>query len=794
MRYHTLGEASLFQNNANTLAKNTLTRRSLLVKASTAAAAAAAGASTTVLLPPAAANAKGPEMDINSGEQFVPKSECPCMELKREPTQEDRNKKKIASKTKGPIQNVYNVRFITYLSRFLLNYDPAAKAWFQECSCAKEEGGGFPSDTELPTDDDASPDVNVRAKIRFAEFAESVLQMDQNSKAYQAIFRKSSSEFLNGGDNNKAYQGVLNLFDLLSARFSTPEQKVQLAILFSMITDHNLQPTEQIERLLREVPLKKSPVPSAIKEDVLVENLRTNAILLLPSSYRPVFSQTTDMYTIPWVLPLAIAADDSSSSSSLAAAQKYRDADPLFGGLGSIPVTRGAQSLDVNQYARLALSGAVCTVLVRTALNPLELVKTKMQLANDAEFNEVVLLQNGPTTTVQQKDAITPGNNDNYHDDDDDDDDGDNILGSNDGATLQSFREVEPPAKSVGTIDMIGGLWKLRGPSALFQGIDITFMASIVFGSFGYGATEFFRRLFAEFVETDSSNTDSGLQLEAALLAASAVACIVMCAAATPFEVLRIRSMASVQPKGWKQVLLEFTVSAFLASMLECIDLYTCKVTSNLLSSILFFQEENRDPSETYTNSTDSEIITIGSVAMHELARLWDAFPKMISRELPFAVVKFIAFDIAAGAIISIIDAKTPLAGQVQVGSGAVGLAVSAIAGAVAGIAGAVVSHPADLILTLTSSSSAGPAKQEGGAADTNDWRSIVQDLIKKDGGLANLFVGLPTRALFFALVLGLQFWLYDYVKNLLQVGSDDLTLVLDVFYALGNNLVKSNS
>lgn len=182
------------------------------------------------------------------------------------------------------------------------------------------------------------------------------------------------------------------------------------------------------------------------------------------------------------------------------------------------------------------------------------------------------------------------------------------------------------------------------------------------------------------------------------------------------------------------------------------------------------------------------------SVTIRELSRLWDAFPKVVSRELPFAIVKFITFDVAAGAIISIINAKTPFAGQVQVGSGAVGLAVSAMAGAVAGIAGAVVSHPADLILTLTSSSTV--EGKEGGSttADANDWRPIVQDLLKRDGGLANLFVGLPTRAIFFALVIGLQFWLYDYVKNLLQVGSDDLALVLDVFYAVGNNLVESTS
>lgn len=114
--------------------------------------------------------------------------------------------------------------------------------------------------------------------------------------------------------------------------------------------------------------------------------------------------------------------------------------------------------------------------------------------------------------------------------------------------------------------------------------------------------------------------------------------------------------------------------------------------------------------------------------------------------------------------------------------------------GAVAGIAGAIVSHPADLILTKTSaakrSSKATPASDD--APSSTDWRDVVKDLIRpENGGISNLFVGLPARAVFFFLVIGLQFFLYDYVKGIFQVGSDDLSLVLDVFYAVRAGLVS---
>ena len=162
-----------------------------------------------------------------------------------------------------------------------------------------------------------------------------------------------------------------------------------------------------------------------------------------------------------------------------------------------------------------------------------------------------------------------------------------------------------------------------------------------------------------------------------------------------------------------------------------------------------------------------------------------------VSRELPFAVAKFLAFDTIARLIISVINIQPQVSEPAEVGVGVIGLAVSAISGAIAGLAGAFVSHPADLILTLTSA-----AKKQGPDSDTEsrqndgDWKIILQDLISKPGSVANLFVGLPARSAFFFMVIGLQFFLYDYLKSVFRVGSDDLTLVLDVFYAVRQGLL----
>lgn len=181
---------------------------------------------------------------------------------------------------------------------------------------------------------------------------------------------------------------------------------------------------------------------------------------------------------------------------------------------------------------------------------------------------------------------------------------------------------------------------------------------------------------------------------------------------------------------------------------------------------------------------------TFKDIQLKDIQPLFSGFYPIASRELPFAVIKFLAFDLIASSTMTIINSQPQIIEPIQVGSGSIGLTVSALSGAVAGLFGALVSHPADLILTLTSSKK----KSDDESSKESDWKTIVQDLIQKEGGIFNLYAGFPARSSFFFLVIGLQFFLYDYAKTVFEVGSDDLTLVLDVFYAIRQGLVDMSN
>lgn len=945
---------------------------------------------------PMVASAGKAEIDSKSGELFSPKNEMlggGGSDLARGIKLESKSRQSGAFGTNGvPIQVVYETRFVTYLARFLLNFDPAAKTWWKEQNFSENE--------KISGDS--------QKKIRFAEFAESVevgladyfvgpygsyasVQAAKAGLLAQAP-QTSSAKGVEGvktgffdtvkdrlkGETKKSLadkeaslqaprQGILNLFSLLQARYTSPEEKRQLAILFAFITNPKLQPAKEIKGILGEadngsisdieltglledgasfrrssrhgggysayerpevvvdpppalgaffkpakinvttkptsrvlrikllnggkgytsapkvevasqsgvkVPCeatalldrngsvesivvldpglgygiynKRNDVAPEVtilppkiprgsrkkKEDKyctaiaiaeleyevnqikiadggngyilnqppraeimlpeedadwyvshidrktwkavdlnqvglkvvsmtskttgemvtdlshpegdiqlqsdpgIFDALTNNPLALLPSTLQLRFTGPGDQITelgdravrngyfrilsLPPVVPATLFLPS----------RRYRAFDPVFGAIGSKPVTKNAQALTGSEYTRLAISGCICTVVVRTALNPLELVKTKIQLNNDSELFETV------AKLSSEKD------NESEHSASDDPDE-----------------EV-----SASTLDIFRGMISMRGIRSLFQSADVTFLASVVFGSLGFGATELFRRSFTLIFFPGSTGGMKTTGEELIVLVAAALACIITSLVAAPFEILRVRSMGYVEAKPVTSVL-----SDFLAEK----------------------RSERLDSKKIHEYSKQISVGGI-TIAKDDIPPLFSGFIPIVSRELPFAVIKFLVFDLVATAFVSIINAQPQVIEPVQVGGGTLGLVVSAAAGAIAGIAGALVSHPADLILTLTSSkqkskisSDSDENSQEGSA----DWKAIVKELISKDGGILNLFKGFPARATFFFLVIGLQFFLYDYAKNIFQVGSEDLTLVLDVFYAIRQGL-----
>ena len=809
-------------------------------------------------------------------------------------SQETKENKKLLKRNTGLIQNVYETRFITYLARFLLVFDPSANAWWRKNSNSSRSLDDN-ADDGAADDMNRSPIINSNndiSKERFAEFAESCelgladyfigpygsyasvaaakagiaalapaksnqLTTTTNKRSGTAAATKKSKEY--EVTTRLARQGVLNLFTLLKARYTTVEAKQQLAILFSLISNPDLQPVQEIRGLLGEIdngtiaavelfdissdndegfrlssrhgggfsindveliqveppaPLGDEYKPATLRavmkptsrilrinvidggsgysvspdvvikqsgtsreceavaiidrngsvSEIIVVNpgfgyggqqqqqnngkgneptiptvemrlrksrqsipgrdvvkpakavaeleyevvgvdiidggsgylfdqppkvtlvlpqtdpdwfatpialqdteddesqlilasvtqmkngangvivdtsavrrgrdelkldndalrtIKSDPIALLPSVVRPQYTKfisgsssrniIENGYYYISSLPPYMKADVAFPSSL----KKYRSIDPLFGGIGKAPVVKNALTLSSSQYLRLAVSGAICTVLVRTALNPLELVKTKIQLGNDKEILQLAM----------------------------------------NASLKESGNELTSTSKkpTVGTSQVIKTLIDVRGPLSLFQSADITLLTSVVFGLFGFGATELFRRSFSAVFFDETAAGPS----EFLLLAAATLSTLLTCAVGAPFEILRVRSMSTTENQGVNKVFKDFI-------------------------------EENRSKrgkmSVASASSLSASAVFPKGMPLEDIKPLWSSFIPIASRELPFALTKFLVFDLASQSIADFINGSNLLGdGEIQVGVGGLGLFLSAFAGALAG-------------------------------------------------------------------------------------------------------------
>jgi hypothetical protein len=114
-----------------------------------------------------------------------------------------------------------------------------------------------------------------------------------------------------------------------------------------------------------------------------------------------------------------------------------------------------------------------------------------------------------------------------------------------------------------------------------------------------------------------------------------------------------------------------------------------------------FIEENNR-------KNGGSKVKQEGEFKLSELKAsdvlpLWSGFAPTASRELPFAIAKFLVFDVLSHFFTGLLNSQTQEGAlPIQVGVGPVGLGISAVAGALAGIAGAIVSHPGKCLLFIS--------------------------------------------------------------------------------------------
>ena len=143
---------------------------------------------------------------------------------------------------------------------------------------------------------------------------------------------------------------------------------------------------------------------------------------------------------------------------------------------------------------------------------------------------------------------------------------------------------------------------------------------------------------------------------------------------------------------------------------------------------------------------------------------VYAGLPSLMTRQVIFGSVKFLAFERACEAIYItwpfLRDATWTA------------LAVSLVAGGFSGALSSVVSQPADAVLTYVAQ------KNDSGRA-----LGVIEgcQLMVEESGISSLFRGLGSRSLWAASIIAGQFLLYDIFRNYLGVAADDLMQIYDI-------------
>jgi solute carrier family 25 phosphate transporter 3 len=169
---------------------------------------------------------------------------------------------------------------------------------------------------------------------------------------------------------------------------------------------------------------------------------------------------------------------------------------------------------------------------------------------------------------------------------------------------------------------------------------------------------------------------------------------------------------------------------------------------------------------------------TLGVIATEDAQLGWKAayagLPSLMTRQVIFGSIKFLAFERACEAIFSVWPFLRDETWTL--------LAVSLVAGGFSGCLSSVVSHPADAVLTYVAqngSDNSGSISKGGGGGSLG----VVEGcrLMVQEEGISSLYRGLGSRCVWAGCIIAGQFLLYDIFRSYFGVSVQDLSQVFQV-------------
>ena len=242
-----------------------------------------------------------------------------------------------SSYAQSSYSNSVPATFVTYLTRFLIEYDPSASAWWRETvnsySLLKED---------------------ERVKRERRDFSMMACSVERGLLNFI-----SGSGGLGGNfsDANRVRQQYSSFFESLDKNYGRTDGAIRhIGLLFAMLPGE-YQPTDKLRSICGDniIDLQKHTYYAN-------KDSSTEVMGLLPSNYQLVYNQMSKSFSIQ--PPLELCEDQEGEITST-----------IFGPLTSQPLSRQRPDLGRTYYTQLGISGGVGCALTHSLVIPLDVVK-----------------------------------------------------------------------------------------------------------------------------------------------------------------------------------------------------------------------------------------------------------------------------------------------------------------------------------------------------------------------------------------------------------------------------------
>jgi solute carrier family 25 phosphate transporter 3 len=289
--------------------------------------------------------------------------------------------------------------------------------------------------------------------------------------------------------------------------------------------------------------------------------------------------------------------------------------------------------------------------------------------------------------------------------------------------------------ESYSTINIVTDIVEKEGISGLLTGAQATLAGYAWYGISVYPSYAFFKRFFGQIVLTPDLAAAHANDIA---LIAGALAAVIASLGLTPLEAARIRVVTD--PTRYKSL--------------------------GLIGTLKTIALEGKAGGDN-NNNIENESIELSS----SLKSLYKGLPSLMTRQVIFGSIKFLAFERACEAIY--------LTWPMLKDSTWTALSVSLVAGGFSGALSCFVSQPADAVLTYVSQDD----QSRTSSTDNNKGLGVLEGsrLMIEESGVSSLFRGLGSRSLWAASIISGQFLLYDIFRNFFGVNTEDLSQIYNV-------------